>query len=101
MFRGPSFIVSTMQEETTPIFKRLWYDWTRASSSTLRKKNRKIGNILLENRNKIGIYEIKEEQNRNIGSLKQLILLIFNNYLIKYYNHCFDIGPVWYETSKL
>ena len=25
MFRGPSFIVSTMQEETTPIFKRLWY----------------------------------------------------------------------------
>ena len=29
MFRGPSFIVSTMQEETTPIFKRLWYDWTQ------------------------------------------------------------------------
>ena len=29
MFRGPSFIVSTMQEETTPIFKRLWYDWTK------------------------------------------------------------------------
>ena len=28
MFRDPSFIVSTMQEETTPIFKRLWYDWT-------------------------------------------------------------------------
>ena len=26
MFRGPSFIVRTMQEETTPIFKRLWYD---------------------------------------------------------------------------
>ena len=67
----------------------------RASSSTLGKKNRKIGNISLENRNKIGIYEIKEEQNRNIGSLKQLILLIlliFNNYRIKYYNHCFDIG---------
>ena len=29
MFRGPSFIVSTMQEETTPLFKRLWYDWTQ------------------------------------------------------------------------
>ena len=29
MIRGPSFIVSTMQEETTPIFKRLWYDWTQ------------------------------------------------------------------------
>ena len=29
MFRGPSFIVSTMQEETAPIFKRLWYDWTQ------------------------------------------------------------------------
>ena len=29
MFRGPSFIVSTMQEETTPIFKRLWHDWTQ------------------------------------------------------------------------
>ena len=29
MFRGPSFIVSTLQEETTPIFKRLWYDWTQ------------------------------------------------------------------------
>ena len=29
MFRGPSFIVSTMQEVTTPIFKRLWYDWTQ------------------------------------------------------------------------
>ena len=29
MFHGPSFIVSTMQEETTPIFKRLWYDWTQ------------------------------------------------------------------------
>ena len=29
MFRGPSFIVSTMQEGTTPIFKRLWYDWTQ------------------------------------------------------------------------
>ena len=29
MFRGPSFIVSTMQEETTSIFKRLWYDWTQ------------------------------------------------------------------------
>ena len=29
MFRGHSFIVSTMQEETTPIFKRLWYDWTQ------------------------------------------------------------------------
>ena len=29
MFRGPSFIVSTMQEETTPIFKHLWYDWTQ------------------------------------------------------------------------
>ena len=29
MFRGPSFIVSTMQEETTPFFKRLWYDWTQ------------------------------------------------------------------------
>ena len=29
MFRGPYFIVSTMQEETTPIFKRLWYDWTQ------------------------------------------------------------------------
>ena len=29
MFRGPSIIVSTMQEETTPIFKRLWYDWTQ------------------------------------------------------------------------
>ena len=29
MFRGLSFIVSTMQEETTPIFKRLWYDWTQ------------------------------------------------------------------------
>ena len=29
MFPGPSFIVSTMQEETTPIFKRLWYDWTQ------------------------------------------------------------------------
>ena len=29
MFRGPSFIVSTMQEKTTPIFKRLWYDWTQ------------------------------------------------------------------------
>ena len=31
----------------------------RASSSTLGQKNRKIGNISLENRNKIGIYEIK------------------------------------------
>ena len=29
MFRDPSFIVSTMQEETTPFFKRLWYDWTQ------------------------------------------------------------------------
>ena len=29
MFRGPFFIMSTMQEETTPIFKRLWYDWTQ------------------------------------------------------------------------
>ena len=29
MFHGPSFIVCTMQEETTPIFKRLWYDWTQ------------------------------------------------------------------------
>ena len=29
MIRGPSFIVSTMQEEITPIFKRLWYDWTQ------------------------------------------------------------------------
>ena len=29
MFCGPSFIVSTMQEGTTPIFKRLWYDWTQ------------------------------------------------------------------------
>ena len=29
MFRGPTLIVSTMQEETTPIFKRLWYDWTQ------------------------------------------------------------------------
>ena len=29
MFRGPSFIVITMQEETTPIFKRIWYDWTQ------------------------------------------------------------------------
>ena len=29
MFHGPSFIVSTMQEETTPIFKRFWYDWTQ------------------------------------------------------------------------
>ena len=29
MSRGPSFIVSNMQEETTPIFKRLWYDWTQ------------------------------------------------------------------------
>ena len=29
MFCGPSFIVSPMQEETTPIFKRLWYDWTQ------------------------------------------------------------------------
>ena len=29
MFRGPSFIVSTMQKETTPIFKHLWYDWTQ------------------------------------------------------------------------
>ena len=29
MFRGLFFIVSTMQEETTPIFKRLWYDWTQ------------------------------------------------------------------------
>ena len=29
MFRGPSFIVSTMQGRTTPIFKRLWYDWTQ------------------------------------------------------------------------
>ena len=29
MFRGPSFIVSTMQEETIPIFKRLSYDWTK------------------------------------------------------------------------
>ena len=29
MFRGPSFIVSTMQEGTTPIFKRFWYDWTQ------------------------------------------------------------------------
>ena len=29
MIRGPSFIVSTMQEETTPIFKRIWYDWTQ------------------------------------------------------------------------
>ena len=28
-FHGPSFIVSTVQEETTPIFKRLWYDWTQ------------------------------------------------------------------------
>ena len=49
----------------------------RVSSSTLRQKNRKIGKISLENRNKIGIYEIKEEQNRNIGSLKQFILLIW------------------------
>ena len=32
MFRGPFFIVSTMQEETTPIFKRLWYDWDNAVS---------------------------------------------------------------------
>ena len=30
---------------------------SRASSSTLGQKNRKIGNISLENRNKIGIYE--------------------------------------------
>ena len=33
MFGGTHFIVntivSTMQEETTPIFKRLWYDWTQ------------------------------------------------------------------------
>ena len=29
MFCGSSFIVSTMQEETTPIFKRLWYYWTQ------------------------------------------------------------------------
>ena len=29
MFHGPSFIVSTMQEETTPTSKRLWYDWTQ------------------------------------------------------------------------
>ena len=29
MFRGPYFIVSTMQEDTTPIFKLLWYDWTQ------------------------------------------------------------------------
>ena len=29
MFRGPHFIVSTMQEETTPIFKCFWYDWTQ------------------------------------------------------------------------
>ena len=29
MFLGPSFIVSTMQEETTPIVKHLWYDWTQ------------------------------------------------------------------------
>ena len=29
MFRGPSFIMSTMQEETTPIFKRLWSYWTQ------------------------------------------------------------------------
>ena len=29
MFRGLFFIVSTMQEETTPIFKCLWYDWTQ------------------------------------------------------------------------
>ena len=29
IFRGPSFIVSNMQEETTPIFKCLWYDWTQ------------------------------------------------------------------------
>ena len=31
--------------------------YNRASSSTLGQKNRKIGNISLENRNKIGIYE--------------------------------------------
>ena len=29
MFCGPYFIASTMQEETTPIFKRLWYNWTQ------------------------------------------------------------------------
>ena len=29
MFHGPHLIVSTMQEKTTPIFKRLWYDWTQ------------------------------------------------------------------------
>ena len=29
MFCGSHFIVSTMQEETTPIFKHLWYDWTQ------------------------------------------------------------------------
>ena len=34
MFRGPSFIVSTMREETTPIFKRLWYDWTQQQPGT-------------------------------------------------------------------
>ena len=34
MFCGPSFIVSTMQEETTPIFKSLWYDWTQQQPGT-------------------------------------------------------------------
>ena len=63
------------QQYLFPIF--CYYKLCRASSSTLRQKNRKIGNISLENRNKIGIYEIKEEQNRNIGTLKQLILLIW------------------------
>ena len=29
MVRGPSLIVSTMPENTTPIFKHLWYDWTQ------------------------------------------------------------------------
>ena len=28
MFRGPHFIMRTMQAGTSPIFKRLWYDWT-------------------------------------------------------------------------
>ena len=29
MFRGPHFIISSMQAGTTPIFKRLWYDCTQ------------------------------------------------------------------------
>ena len=29
MFRGPHFIVNTIQAGITPIFKRLWYDWTQ------------------------------------------------------------------------